>query len=155
VPEAEVLADHHGRRVQPGQAINVFFTRPNGSQRLSGVAFRSEPGASITASRTEGGAFISRQVSMPVSFEIARISQPVERGLYATALRYGDVLVTEGLFRDRVELTNYIAELRALQSAPDDQRLTWRHGLGVAMRDPSVKLAEIGNWLQSQVLPVR
>ena len=86
---ASIGGVYNPRRVQAGQAINVFFTRPNGSQRLSGVAFRSEPGESITASRTEEGAFISRQVSMPVSFEIARISQPVERGLYATALRYG------------------------------------------------------------------
>src|SRR5689334_2282172 len=75
---------YNPHRVQTGQAINVFFTRANGVQELGGLAFRSEPGASITASRTEGGAFISRQVSMPVSFEIARISQPVEQGLYAT-----------------------------------------------------------------------
>ncbi|MBS0384462.1 MAG: M23 family metallopeptidase, partial [Proteobacteria bacterium] len=71
------------------QLVNAFFIRTNGALRLSGVAFRSEPGASITASRMVSGAFISRQVQMPVSFEITRISQPVEGGLYQTALRYG------------------------------------------------------------------
>jgi GMP synthase (glutamine-hydrolysing) len=70
----------------------------------------------------------------------------------ATALRYGEVLVSEGIFRDRAELKSYASELRALQVAPDDPRLTWRHGLGPAMRHPALKLAEISNWLQRQVL---
>ncbi len=86
---ASIGGVYNPRRVQIGQVIDAFFTRSNGAPRLSGVAFRSEPGASITANRTISGAFTSRQVLMPVSFEIARISQPVEGGLYATALRYG------------------------------------------------------------------
>lgn len=84
-----VASVYNPRRVETGEAVNVFFTRANGVQRLAGLGFRSDPGASVTANRTEDGAFIARQVQMPVSFEIARISQPVERGLYATALRYG------------------------------------------------------------------
>ena len=86
---ASIGGVYNPQRVQPGQLINAFFTQTNGALRLNGVAFRSEPGASITANRTMSGAFTSRQVLMPVSFEIARISQPVEGGLYATALRYG------------------------------------------------------------------
>jgi len=86
---ASIGSVYNPRRLETGDAINVSFTRANGAPKLSGVAFRSEPGSSVTASRTEGGAFISRQVQMPVSFEIARISQPVEQGLYATARRYG------------------------------------------------------------------
>jgi GMP synthase (glutamine-hydrolysing) len=70
----------------------------------------------------------------------------------ATTLRYGDVLVTEGLFRDHLELDAYAGELRELQASPQDLRLTWRHGLGPAMREPALKLAEISNWLQQQVL---
>jgi len=73
----------------------------------------------------------------------------------AVGTRYGDVLVTEGLFRDRADLDTWAAELRALQRSPDDARLAWRHGLGPAMRDPGLKLAEISNWLQEQVRPVR
>jgi GMP synthase (glutamine-hydrolysing) len=71
----------------------------------------------------------------------------------ATALRYGSVLVNEGMFHDNAELETYTSELRALQAAPDDPRLTWRHGLGPAMRDPALMRAEIRNWLQLQVLP--
>jgi murein DD-endopeptidase MepM/ murein hydrolase activator NlpD len=86
---ASIGSVYNPQRIQAGQIINAFFTQANGALRLSGVAFRSEPGASITANRVASGAFAARQVLMPVSFEIARISQPVERGLYATALRYG------------------------------------------------------------------
>ena len=86
---ASIGSVYNPRRLETGDSISVFFTRADGATKLEGVAFRSEPGASVTASRTEGGAFISRQVQMPVSFEIARISQPVEQGLYATARRYG------------------------------------------------------------------
>jgi murein DD-endopeptidase MepM/ murein hydrolase activator NlpD len=86
---ASISAVYNPNRVQTGQEVNAFFTQSNGALRLSGVAFRSEPGASITANRTIAGAFTTRQVLMPVSFEVTRISQPVEGGLYATALRYG------------------------------------------------------------------
>ena len=73
----------------------------------------------------------------------------------AVGLRYGDTLVNEGLFRDRAELEAWAEELRALQRAPEDTRLLWRHGLGPAMRDPGLKLAELANWLQVQVRPAR
>jgi GMP synthase (glutamine-hydrolysing) len=73
----------------------------------------------------------------------------------AVGLRYADTLVNEGLFRDRADLEAWAAELRALQRSPDEVRLLWRHGLGPAMRDPGIKLAEVGNWLQEQVRPAR
>ncbi|MFO1400961.1 MAG: type 1 glutamine amidotransferase [Steroidobacteraceae bacterium] len=73
----------------------------------------------------------------------------------AVGLRYGDTLVQEGLFASRAELEAWAAELRALQQAPADPRLLWRHGLGPAMRDPALKLAEIANWLGREVLPAR
>jgi GMP synthase (glutamine-hydrolysing) len=73
----------------------------------------------------------------------------------AIGTRYGDVLVNEDLFADRADLDAWAAELRALQRAPGDARLAWRHGLGPSMRDPQLKLAEISNWLQEQVRPAR
>ena len=71
----------------------------------------------------------------------------------AVGLRYGEVLVNEGLFADRAELEDWAGELRALQHAQQDARLLWRHGLGPAMRDAALKLAEIANWLECQVRP--
>jgi murein DD-endopeptidase MepM/ murein hydrolase activator NlpD len=53
------------------------------------VAFRSAPGASVTANRTTAGGFAARQVEMPTTFENARISAQVETSLYASALELG------------------------------------------------------------------
>jgi GMP synthase (glutamine-hydrolysing) len=70
----------------------------------------------------------------------------------ATALRYGEVLVREQLFIDRAALDGFVAELRTLQAQPQDRALNWKHGLGPAMQDPRLKLAELRNWLELQVL---
>ena len=71
----------------------------------------------------------------------------------AAAERYGAKLVTEGMFADEAALASFAADLRRLQAKPDDPPLLWRHGLGPALSDPSLRLAEIKNWLDAQVLP--
>jgi GMP synthase (glutamine-hydrolysing) len=71
----------------------------------------------------------------------------------AVAERYGQTLVTEGMFRDTAELAAFAADLRALQSNPTDAPLLWKYGLGTAMRAESLRLTEIRNWLQTQVHP--
>jgi len=71
----------------------------------------------------------------------------------ATALRYGPALLQQQLFADRAELEQWVAELRALQERPQDPRLCWKHGLGPAMQQEALKLAELGNWLELQVMP--
>lgn len=86
---ASIGSVYDPRRLRPGQSINVFFSRRAGQARLTGIAFRSEPGASVTANRTNSGGFAARQVMMPVTFEIARIAAPVETSLYASALEHG------------------------------------------------------------------
>lgn len=77
------------RRIRPGQPVSVFLYRRDGSAQLTGVAFRSEPGASVTANRTTEGGFAAREVLMPLTFEIARVAGPVETSLYASALTLG------------------------------------------------------------------
>ncbi|MGE0740482.1 MAG: peptidoglycan DD-metalloendopeptidase family protein [Hyphomonadaceae bacterium] len=80
---------YNTRSLRPGQSISVYFDRRGQSAQLTGIAFRSEPGASVTANRTVSGGFEARQVLMPLTFEIARIAAPVETSLYSTALRLG------------------------------------------------------------------
>jgi murein DD-endopeptidase MepM/ murein hydrolase activator NlpD len=86
---ASIGSVYDPRRLRPGQSISLFFSRRTGQAQLTGVAFRSAPGASVTANRTNAGGFAARQVLMPVSFEIARIAAPVETSLYASALAHG------------------------------------------------------------------
>jgi GMP synthase (glutamine-hydrolysing) len=71
----------------------------------------------------------------------------------AAAERYGDTLVSEGMFCDRPALTTFAAELRALQANPSDTTLLWKHGLGSAVQTERLRLLEMRNWLQAQVLP--
>ncbi len=71
----------------------------------------------------------------------------------AAAERYGARLVTEGMFADEAALASFAADLRRLQAKPDDGPLLWRHGLGSAMSDAALRLAEIRNWLDAEVLP--
>ncbi|MEZ5960116.1 MAG: M23 family metallopeptidase [Hyphomonadaceae bacterium] len=84
------IADvYNPRRLRPGQAISLYFQRDGGQAHLTGVAFRSEPGASVAANRTAAGGFEAREVQMPLTFEIARIAAPVETSLYSSALELG------------------------------------------------------------------
>ncbi len=71
----------------------------------------------------------------------------------AAAERYGKTLVDEGLFRDAAALHDFAVELRQLQSQPADAALLWKHGLGPAMANQAVRLLEIRNWLEQQVIP--
>ena len=71
----------------------------------------------------------------------------------ATALRYGEALIADGLFADPAELEAFVADMRQLMQDNRDRRLTWKHALGPAMQDEALKLAELRNWLELQVLP--
>ncbi len=71
----------------------------------------------------------------------------------ACAVRYGAKLIEDGLFADRAELESFVGDLRALMRNPHDRRLAWKHGLGPAVQEEPVKLAELRNWLEQQVLP--
>jgi GMP synthase (glutamine-hydrolysing) len=75
------------------------------------------------------------------------------RDIAAAAERYGETLVTEGMFRDTADLAAFAAELRTLQENPSDAALLWKHGLGPAMRTEAMRLLEIRNWMTAQVLP--
>ncbi len=71
----------------------------------------------------------------------------------AAAERYGDTLVSEGIFRDTDALAEFAADLRALQANPSDAALLWKHGLGPAMQSEALRLSDIRNWLDAQVRP--
>jgi GMP synthase (glutamine-hydrolysing) len=71
----------------------------------------------------------------------------------ATARRYGEALIADRLFTDHAELEAFVTDMRQLMQDPRDRRLTWKHALGPAMQDETLKLAELRNWLTLQVLP--
>jgi GMP synthase (glutamine-hydrolysing) len=70
----------------------------------------------------------------------------------AMARRYADVLIRDGLVRDQADLEALAADLVALDANPSDARLAWRFGVGEAITNPDIKLAELRNWLQQRVI---
>jgi GMP synthase (glutamine-hydrolysing) len=70
----------------------------------------------------------------------------------AMARRYGEILIRDGLVKDHAELQQLAADLVALDGQPDDERLAWRFGVGSSVTDPRLRLAELRNWLEKQVL---
>ena len=71
----------------------------------------------------------------------------------AAAERYGQTLVTEGMFRDTHALEAFASDLRSLQSNPSDAALLWKYGLGESMRIEATRLREMRNWLEAEVRP--
>lgn len=69
----------------------------------------------------------------------------------AVTERYGQVLVDEGRFADTAALAAYAQELRTLHADPKNGPLLWKHGLGTAMQDDSLRLLELRNWLDRLV----
>jgi GMP synthase (glutamine-hydrolysing) len=71
----------------------------------------------------------------------------------ALARRYGEILVKEGMFADGAALEAFAAELAQLQHRPDDAALLWKYGLGPAVADERLRVAELRNWLNHEVVP--
>jgi GMP synthase (glutamine-hydrolysing) len=137
---------HHGMfRGKPPvfEAITVHRDDIEELPRQAVVLASNDMGVQALELRHGAGTFWGVQYHPEYSFaEIA-----------AAALRYAEPLIAEGLFAGREELEAFVAELRLLGHNPRDARLTWKHGLGPALQDESAKLAELGNWVDQQVLP--
>jgi len=67
--------------------------------------------------------------------------------------RYGARLMREGFFADAETRDAYVADLDALDRAPDDKPLAWRYGIDASVLDWRVRTTEIANWIAHQVLP--
>lgn len=71
----------------------------------------------------------------------------------AVTRRYGQALVNDGTFATAEALEGYAQELEQLQADPTHRALVFRHGLGPAMTEETLRRLEIRNWLSHQVAP--
>lgn len=76
-------------RLQAGLPVTVHFERTGASPKLTGVSFRSEPGAVVSLNMTFNGEYHARRITMPLTFEVARIAGAVETSLYEAAVKGG------------------------------------------------------------------
>ncbi|HEX3441879.1 MAG TPA: type 1 glutamine amidotransferase, partial [Pseudolabrys sp.] len=69
--------------------------------------------------------------------------------------RIGTRLISEGFFLDAADINEFAGELDALDKNPDDKRLAWRHGISKNVLDKKLRVSEVANWIEFQVLPMR
>jgi GMP synthase (glutamine-hydrolysing) len=72
-----------------------------------------------------------------------------------TVRRYGKRMVDDGFFSNEGELLNYAHDLEVLHTDPHNKSLAWRHGLDGTVLEKPVRVTEIRNWIEHQVLPAR
>jgi GMP synthase (glutamine-hydrolysing) len=71
------------------------------------------------------------------------------------ARRIGSGLIEEGFFTGVDDIKAFAEDLDALDKNPQDKRLAWRHGVSKNVLDKKLRTAEIANWIEFQVLPMR
>jgi GMP synthase (glutamine-hydrolysing) len=109
--------------------------------------------ASVLATNELGLQAVELQVGPGTAWAVQYHPEYSYAEIAATTRRYADALLADALFGNRAELEQFVADLRLLMHDPRDRRLTWKYGLGPAMQDQRLKLAELRNWLELQVMP--
>jgi len=75
--------------------------------------------------------------------------------LAAIVRRIGTRLIGEGFFADEADMKEFARDLDALDRDPGCKRLSWRHGISQNVLDKKLRVSEVANWMEYQVLPMR
>ena len=77
------------------------------------------------------------------------------REVAAIVRRIGARLIEEGFFSDEADFKTFAHDLDTLDRDPDCKRLAWRHGISKNILDRKLRVSEVANWVEFQVLPMR
>ena len=77
------------------------------------------------------------------------------RELAAIVRRIGKRLIDEGFFGDETDMQEFAGDLDTLDRDPHCKRLSWRHGISRNILDRKLRISEVANWVEFQVLPTR
>jgi GMP synthase (glutamine-hydrolysing) len=77
------------------------------------------------------------------------------RELAAIVRRIGTRLIGEGFFADEAGVKGFEGDLDALDRDPECKRLAWLHGISRNVLDKKLRVSEVANWIEFQVLPMR
>ena len=77
------------------------------------------------------------------------------RELAAIVRRIGTRLIGEGFFAGEDDMISFARDLDALDRDPECKRLSWRHGISRNVLDKKLRVSEVANWVELQVLPMR
>ena len=77
------------------------------------------------------------------------------REIAAIVRRIGTRLIEEGFFLDAEDIKTFAYDLDTLDHDPECKRLYWRHGISMNVLDKKLRVGEVANWIEFQVLPMR
>jgi GMP synthase (glutamine-hydrolysing) len=77
------------------------------------------------------------------------------REIAAIVRRIGVRLIGEGFFLDDADIETFAGDLDTLDRNPEDKRLAWRHGISKNVLDKRMRVSEVANWIEYQMLPTR
>ncbi|HXX09513.1 MAG TPA: gamma-glutamyl-gamma-aminobutyrate hydrolase family protein [Pseudolabrys sp.] len=77
------------------------------------------------------------------------------REIAAIVRRIGMRLIEEGFFADEADIKTFAQDLDVLDRDPACKRLAWRHGVSKNVLDKKLRVSEVANWVEFQVLPTR
>jgi GMP synthase (glutamine-hydrolysing) len=77
------------------------------------------------------------------------------REIAAIVRRIGVRLIEEGFFKDVDDIITFSQDLDMLDREPACMRLSWRHGISKNVLDKKLRVGEVANWIEFQVLPTR
>jgi GMP synthase (glutamine-hydrolysing) len=77
------------------------------------------------------------------------------REIAAIVRRIGPRLIEEGFFLNAADIETFAGDLDALNHDPADKRLAWRYGISHNVLNKKLRVGEIANWVEFQVLPTR
>ncbi len=77
------------------------------------------------------------------------------REIAAIVRRIGTRLIEEGFFADEADIKTFAQDLDTLDRDPHCMRLSWRHGISKNVLDKKLRVGEVANWIEFQVLPTR
>lgn len=77
------------------------------------------------------------------------------REVAAIVRRIGKRLIEEGFFADEADIKDFAEDLDTLDRDPACKRLSWRHGISKNVLDKKLRVSEVANWVEFQVLPTR
>ena len=69
--------------------------------------------------------------------------------------RIGKRLISEGFFLDEADINTFAGDLDVLDADPACKRLSWRYGISKNVLDKKLRVSEVANWVENQVLPTR
>ncbi len=77
------------------------------------------------------------------------------RELAAIVRRIGTRLIGEGFFANEADMLEFAQDLDTLDHDPACKRLSWRNGVSKNILDKKLRVSEVANWVEFQVLPTR